>query len=144
MKIFLRLSVGLLLAGCYVGPPPGYRVREVRPPGLTSDEIVKMSKSGVSDDVVIEKIKEAGLAAKPTAEHLKSLKEQGLSDPVLKAMVDAPVTGAEQRVTEYVYYPRRYYYPSYYPYSYYYPYYRWGYPYGYGWPYWHGYYYWWP
>ena len=136
MKYFLSLAVALILGGCYVGPAPRYRVREVRPPGLTAEELVKMTKSGLSDDVVLEKIKEVGVATKPTSDQLASLKQQGLSDKVLKAIVDAPVTGSEQRVVEYVYYPRSYYYPYYYPYSSYYPYSYWGHPYGY--------YYWWP
>jgi len=124
MKFLLCFTVGLTLGGCYIGPAPGYRVREVRPPGLTIDEVVKLTKSGLSDDVVLEKIKEAGVATRPTSEQLAGLKHEGVSDRVLKALVDAPVTGAEQRVVEYVYYPRSYYYPYYYPYSYY-PYYYW-------------------
>jgi len=132
MKSLLCLTVALTLAGCYIGPAPGYRVREVRPPGLTIDEVVKLTKSGLSDDVVLEKIKEAGVATRPTSDQLASLKQEGVSERVLKALVDAPITGAERRVVEYVYYPRSYYYPYYYPYSYY-PYY-WGYPYYYWWP----------
>jgi len=130
MKFLILLTVALTLSGCYVGPPPGYRVREVRPPGLTIDEVVRLTKSGISDDVVLQKIKEAGIATRPTSDQLASLKQEGVSDRVLQAMVDAPVTGTEQRVMEY-YYPRSYYYyPYYYPYSYY-PYYYWGYPYHY-------------
>jgi hypothetical protein len=141
MKILLSfscLAAGLLLQGCVLEPVPRYRIRETRPAGASSEEILKMSKSGLSDDVILLKIKEDGLASKPTADQLKSLKEEGVSDTVLKAMVRAPVTGPEQRVVEYVYYPRSSYYPYYYPYS-------WGYPYGYyGWPAWgwHQGYYW--
>jgi len=134
MKFVLCLAVALTLGGCYVGPTPRYRVREVHPPGLTMEEVVKMTKSGLSDDIIAEKLKETGVAARPTADQLAGLKREGVSDQVLKAIVDAPVTGSEQKVVEYVYYPRSYYYPYYYPYSYYYPYYRWGYPYYYWWP----------
>ena len=136
MKSLLCLTLTLTLACCYVGPGPGYRVTEVRAPGLTIDEVVKLTKSGLSDDVVLEKIKEAGVATRPTSDQLASLKHEGVSDRVLQALVDAPVTGTEQRVVQYYYYPRSYYYPYYYyPYSYYYPYYYWGYPnYYYRWP----------
>jgi hypothetical protein len=125
MRYLLVLTAGLILGGCYVAPYPRYRVREVRPPGLTTEEVVKLTKSGLSDDVVVEKIKEAGVTVRPTADQLAALKQEGVSDRVLQALVEAPITGTEQRVVEYVYYPRSYYYPYYYPYSY--PYY-WGYP----------------
>jgi hypothetical protein len=138
MKALLSLTfltISLLVEGCVVGPVVRYRVREVHPAGLTSEEILKMSKSGVSDNTIVEKIKEVGVATRPSADQVHSLKKEGLSDSILKAMIEAPVTGPEQKVVEYVYYPHSSYYPYYYPYSYpYYPYY-WGGPYGY-WPYW--------
>src|SRR6185503_17038206 len=115
------LGAGILLAaGCVIdGGPYPYRVRTTRPGGLSSDEIVRMSKSGVSDEVILEKIKEEGVAGKPTSDQIASLKKEGLSDAVLGGMVAARVVPDETTV-EYAYYPSSYYYG--------YPYY--GYPYG--------------
>jgi hypothetical protein len=109
---------------------------------LTADEVVRMTKSGVSDPVIIEKIKEEGIRAKPTSDQVVSLKKEGVSDTVLGALLAARVV-PEQTAVEYAYYPSY----SYYGYPYGYPYGAWGYYYPYGyWPYWgwhygyHGYY----
>jgi hypothetical protein len=122
-----------LEAGCVIDAGPYYRVRTV-PGGLSADDVVRMCKSGVSDEVIIEKIKEEGVAAKPTSEQLASLKKDGVSDAVLGAMLAARVVPEETSVE---YYPNYYYGYPYYGYPYYYGYY---YPYGYYRPYWGWYY----
>lgn len=130
-----------LWTGCVVEPLPRYRVRDVRPGGLKSEEILRMSQAGVSDAIIIERINADGIVAQPTSEELVALKKEGLSDQVLWAMLAARIEAAE-KVVEYVYYPYSYSYPYAYGYPYYYG--SWGYyPYGYAWPYagWHhGYY----
>ena len=119
----------ILLAGCYVGPVPRYRVRQVKPAGLSIEEVVKMSKAGLSEPVLLEKIKSDGVAARPSADQVVSLKNEGVSEAVVAAMLTAPVVEA-QTVVETVYDYPYYGYYGYYPYSYpyYYPYY----PYYYG------------
>jgi len=122
------ISLGLsLLAGCVTEPVPYYQIRRTQPGGLTFDEILKMSKTGSSDAIIIEKIKSAGVATKPSAEQLAYLKKEGLSDDVLKAITDAPIIVPKESVETVYQYP--YAYPYSYPYAYY-GYY--GYPYYYG------------
>jgi hypothetical protein len=123
------LAAGLL-GGCVVSSGPYYRVRQVRPAGLSSDEVVKMSKAGIADSVITEKIRSDGVARRPTADEVVSLKKDGLSDAVIDAMLTATV--APEQSVEVVYD-----YPSY-SYGYYPYYYSYGYPYYY--PYYHGYY----
>jgi hypothetical protein len=133
---------GLLLGGCVVSSGPYYRVRQVRPAGLSSEEVLKMSKAGIADSVITEKLRSEGIARRPTADDVVSLKKEGLSDAVIDAMLTATVAPEQsvEVVYDYPYYSYGYaspyyYYPYYYPYSYY-PYY-----YGYGYyPYYHGYY----
>lgn len=131
MKLLMTFAglATLLLAGCAAEP---YRVSRTvtTPGGLTTEEIVRMSKSGISDSVLVEKIRSDGVAARPTADQIASLKQDGLSDEVVKAMINAPVRETSVQVTDY---PNLYYYPYAYPYPY--PYY--GY-YGYYGPYWYG------
>src|SRR5688572_20750466 len=137
---YVLLVLGFLacaLPGCVVEPYPVYRVREI-PGGLTSEAIVRMSKAGTSDAVLLQKIADEGMAARPTAEEVETLKKEGLSDAVVAAMVSTRVVPPERHV-EYVYdyYPRYYSYP----YPYYYSPYGYGYyPYGH-YPYYGGYYY---
>ncbi len=134
LKILLGASL-CLASGCVFDTGPYYRVRTI-PGGLSTDKIVRMAKSGVSDEVIIEKIKDVGIAAKPTSDQLASLKSEGVSDTVLGALLAARVVPQETTV-EYAYYPNYYYgYPYYgYPYGawgYYYPYGSyWGWGYGY-------------
>ena len=117
-----RWIVGFFIlagAGC-VGPMPRYRVREVQPGGLNQEEVVRMAKAGLSDAVIIEKLKTDGVASRLTSDQIVSLKNEGVSDAVVEAMVSAPVVPASKTV-EYVYYPSDY--PYYYGYGYGYPYY---------------------
>src|SRR5262249_27680541 len=122
-----------LLAGCVVEPVAYYKVRRVEPGGLSTEEIVKLTKEGFSDEAIVEKIRSSGVAAKPTSDQLAALKKEGVSDAVLDAMTAAPVVLPHEKV--------EYYYS--YPYYGYYPYYYYGYPYYYGYgPYWNsGYWY---
>jgi|SRR6185295_7411562 hypothetical protein len=135
--------LSLLLAGCVVGPVPRYRVRQVKPAGISSEEVVRLTKAGLSDSVLLEKIKSEGVAARPSADQVVSLKNEGVSETVIGAMLTAPVVPEERTVEvvyDYPYYSYPYYYPySYYPYSYPYSYGFYG-SYGYyGYPYYHGY-----
>lgn len=120
----------LLLGGCVVSSGPYYRVRQVRPAGISGDEVVRMSKAGIADSVITEKIRSDGVARRPTADDVVALKKEGLSDAVIDAMLTATV--APEQTVEVVYD-----YPSY-GYGYY-PSYYYGYPYAY--PYYSGYYY---
>jgi hypothetical protein len=145
MATLLRLlaaTASLLAAGCVLDPYPAYRVTETSPPAapaLTPEDVLRLSKAGIAESVILEKIKSDGLSARPTADQVVSLKKEGLTDAVLSAMVSARVVTPSERTVQRVYtYPSYSYYP-------YYGYYGgwWGYPYGWSWgigyP---GYYYW--
>ena len=132
MKFLLwTVALGtLFLSGCAPEPIVSYRVVQTAPPGLETEEIVRMAKAGLTDATIVEQIKSHGVRVRPTPDQIIALKQEGLSDPVLQAMSEAPVRSGQQVVKEIYGYP--YYYPYYYPY----PYYGYG-PYWYGWPYWY-------
>lgn len=137
LPLLLGLVASLLPAGCIL-EPVSYRTREVVPGGLTTEEILKLSKAGISESVLLEKIKSEGVAARPDAGQIDALRKEGVSQPVLEAMLTATVRPPEERITNYVdaypygYYPYGYWSGwyggyGYYPYHYgYYPYYRGG------------------
>lgn len=60
-----------------------------QPKPLTNDDIVQMVSAGVSDEIVIEKIRSAGATNfDTTLEGLKSLKAAKISDQLLKVMIN--------------------------------------------------------
>jgi len=56
---------------------------------LTSNDIVKMSKAGVSDDVIIQTVQSTGSNFRLTAQDVEALKRSGVSDRVVVAMLAA-------------------------------------------------------
>lgn len=60
------------------------------PAQLTDDDILVMVKAGLSVDVVIAKIKTSSCHFDTSPSKLKDLKEAGVPDPVILAMVEAP------------------------------------------------------
>lgn len=68
-------------------------------PRLTNKEIVGMVKAGVSDEVIIAKIKVARCNFDTEPSVLAELKQRGISNQVLMAMVQAPY-GAPAKVKE--------------------------------------------
>ena len=56
---------------------------------LTSNDIVKMSKAGVSDDVIIQTVQSTGSNFRLTAQDVEALKRSGVSDRVVVAMLSA-------------------------------------------------------
>lgn len=59
-----------------------------------------MSKAGISDAIIIEKIKADGITVRPTAEQIVSLKKEGLSDLLIQSMVSARVPESTETVLE--------------------------------------------
>lgn len=124
----------LVLSGCVYGTGAYYTTEEVAGPprqSVTVEDLRSLYKAGISDDVIVARIEAEGVAAKPTADQIAQLKQEGLSDRVIQAWVSAKVPAP---TTRRVVYRSPYYYGGYYPYHY--PYYGgwWGYP------YWGGYY----
>jgi len=57
---------------------------------LTKDQVIQMSKAGISDDVIITRINAEPNAIKLNTDDLIALKSAGVSDPVIKALVAGP------------------------------------------------------
>lgn len=53
---------------------------------LTSGDIVRMSKAGISDDVIVQTIQSTGSNFQLAAQDIESLKRDGVSDRVVAAM----------------------------------------------------------
>ncbi|WP_439537166.1 hypothetical protein [Methyloversatilis sp.] len=74
--LFALLAV--TLGGCATSPP--------RPPAPTTDEIVQMSKDGLTPAEIIQRIDESGGLYALKASELANLREQGVSDEVIDHM----------------------------------------------------------
>jgi len=55
----------------------------------TLDDVVAMSQAGLGDDVIIQHVRTHGVTQLPTAQDLIVLKQQGVSDPVMRALQQA-------------------------------------------------------
>jgi len=55
---------------------------------LTVDDVMKLSKAGFSDDVIIEKLKKNGQAFDLSTDQMVQLKSAGVSDKVVQVMLD--------------------------------------------------------
>ena len=53
------------------------------------DQVVQMTRSGLSEEVIINQIRSTGIAARPSHEQLIYLKNSGVSDRVISAMQGA-------------------------------------------------------
>lgn len=78
----------------YVGPGPGYSnganyVRTVPVTTLSSQDIIALTHSRVSDSVIISEIQTKGLSGAPSVQDIVFLSQQGVSDVVIRAMQNA-------------------------------------------------------
>jgi hypothetical protein len=55
---------------------------------LTLEEVVKLAQAGVSDEVIITRIRKAGRPFDLTTEEILELKRAGISDPVVQTLMD--------------------------------------------------------
>ena len=121
----------VLLCGCV---SPAYRAVPVQeraePSPLSVEDVLKLTRAGVPEDITVTKVRADGILSKPTAEQIVMLKKEGVSDRVIEALVGARVVPAFEPAP-----PRVFYRDSYAPGWCWDPW--WGWPY----PYWHiGYY----
>lgn len=70
------------------GAPEG-RVIKPKGPALTNDDIVQMSKAGLADDVIIKTIESSTTRFSVTPGDLIALKNAGVSERVLAALIEA-------------------------------------------------------
>lgn len=61
---------------------------------LTLDQVVSLSNAGLGDDAVIAKIKSSQTHIDLTTDQMLSLKSQGVSGPIIAAMLAVPTTAA--------------------------------------------------
>jgi hypothetical protein len=83
----------LILAGC-LSPPLPQDVVEVRPPPsrepLLTQEVVKLSQAGVSDEVIVGLIRSRGVSNRPGLADIRRLEEQGVSSNVRLFLLASP------------------------------------------------------
>lgn len=72
-------AAALLGAGANVGHA------QALPPGV--QDVVKLAQAGISDDVILAQIKTAGASYNLTADQIIQLKNQGVSQPVIKSLL---------------------------------------------------------
>ena len=63
---------------------------------LTSNDIVRMSKAGISDDAIIQTIQSTGSNFQLTAQDVESLKRDGVSDRVARRACGSRDSRAER------------------------------------------------
>ena len=105
-RVFGVLAVlGIALAGCVLPPRPIYRAQAPRPP-ISTEDVVKLIRAGISEPVILEKLKSEGIVAAPSSDDLVALKKEGASDRVIEAMLAArvgPPVAAEPPIVAYPY-----------------------------------------
>ena len=66
--------------------PPVQTARDTRP--VTREDIVAWSSRGVKDDIIIDRIERSGTVFRLTAAEENQLRDQGISEEVVRAMRD--------------------------------------------------------
>lgn len=116
------LGCGALLSGCIYYEPVPVQARRpmgggaVAGEGVSKDDVVRLTRAGISEGTIVSKIKAAGVLARPTSDDVIELSNAGVSEGVIQAMLSARVatTGGTLPSAEVVpYYYPYYYYPAY-------------------------------
>lgn len=87
----MKLLMPALGFGCLLGAGCVYRERIRGPdwPPVTQEEILRMTRSGVGEQVIIAKIQSEGFIGSVSSVDVEYLKQQGVSDKVIEAMISA-------------------------------------------------------
>lgn len=107
-RFALVLACGALLSGCiYYEPVP---VQARRPLGVgesvSKDDVLRLTRAGISEGTIISKIKAAGMLARPSADDVIELSGAGVSEGVIQAMLSAQVSDTvPSTAAPYYYYP---------------------------------------
>lgn len=101
MKRLLLAALPLSILACAV-PRLGWRVVAYRPPEegvspVTPDAVIRLSKAGIADDLILMKIRSDGVVARPTSEDLIRLKREGVADRVIQGLLGARVSTPDLR-----------------------------------------------
>lgn len=68
-------------------------------PGLTTDQVVQMVEAGLGEDLIITRLRRDGKAFNLEVEEMLRLKKAGVSDNILKVMVDPKAQTASVPIT---------------------------------------------
>jgi hypothetical protein len=99
IQMITRKSVSTLATGLaaamLLGAGANAGHAQALPPGV--QDVVKLAQAGISDDVILSQIKTTGASYNLTADQIILLKNQGVSQPVIKALLSgsaAPIPTA--------------------------------------------------
>jgi hypothetical protein len=99
IQIIIRKSTASLAAGfaaaMLLGAGANVGHAQALPPGV--QDVVKLAQAGISDDIILNQIKNNGASYNLTADQIILLKNQGVSQPVIKALLSgsaAPIQTA--------------------------------------------------
>jgi hypothetical protein len=70
------------------GQAPTQPAAAPAPAGMTSDDVVKMAQAKMSDSIIVKKIKNSACSFDTSADGLVKLKNAGVSEAVIEAMVE--------------------------------------------------------
>ncbi len=104
MKTKIQLSKNILsktLTAALLAASLAFAVNVARaqnlPPGV--QDVVKLEKAGLSDDVILTQIKVSGTTCNLSVDQIIYLKQQGVSDPVIKALMAGSAPAPAPAVT---------------------------------------------
>jgi hypothetical protein len=82
LQLIVLLTVGIVTLLPLHGAQPA------KSPALTVEEVIKLSQSGFAEELIITKIKKNGKAFDLSAEELLDIKKAGVSDNVIRFLLD--------------------------------------------------------
>ena len=86
----LRLTLVLVAAALTLLSATSLTAQDV----LTNDSVISMKKAGLSDSLILAKIRSSAAKFDTSTKGLIALKNAGLSDPIIEAMVSHSGTAA--------------------------------------------------
>ncbi len=104
-KLTLSALAAMTLSGCLMHEERHYT------PGrypVTKDDVVAMTRSGVSEDRILSRIHEQGVSHRATADDLVEMQNAGVTSRVMAGFAEAPVRDPRppvERRTSYYYDP---------------------------------------
>jgi hypothetical protein len=91
--ILFILLIGIILNSCGCGTYRG--VLRALPPAMTKDDVVALSGSGTSEDVIIQKINATYTVFYLSVDDIVQLKNQGVSTKVIDFMRETEIRARE-------------------------------------------------
>ena len=104
-RIWLLAVGALLISGCVIRE---HRTITAGVNPVTQGEVTSMTQAGYADSTILQRVHSDGVQARPQATDIVAMKEAGVSDPVINAMLVAPVTQYRPPVEERTVYVRDY------------------------------------